>query len=200
MNDKELQSTNPPSVLNTLLVRVVILLILASSVGLVLRSVNRLRSVNAQLKLESLAVSSLGNEVQQLEQGWNPVKSAQTEEQFKAANEALFGGTEEMVTWQSRLPEEALASSISAIVQPSQSQPYPAAEMKLSVLPVKIELQPVLESQRTNISYQQLLTFAELFQKSNRRIDLVELHVLGNSNSVRQATALVRLWGREGKP
>jgi hypothetical protein len=35
-------------------------------------------------------------------------------------------------------------------------------------------------------------------QKPNRRIDLLELVVLGGSNSVQQAKAVVQLWSQEG--
>ena len=89
---------------------------------------------------------------------------------------------------------------LATIFLPGQTQPHPRTEHKLFLCPTTIELRPAPVSQSTNSSYQRLMNFTGLLQQTRRRVDLLELFVVGNSNSVRQVKALVQLWSEEGKP
>ena len=195
---------SPPAVpdrfLRTLLVRLAMLLVLAGSVWLVWSSVNRLTLVNRQLKQKTSAVSVLADEVQKLERKSDPAEVAQTEARFEEAKKALFAGPVECAQWQKELEEKTLALGLEASIQPSQPRPHPRTEHKLSLLSTTVDLQPPLSSAITNFPYQRLVNFTRILQKPKQRIDLLDLVVLGNSNSIRHATAVLQLWSQEGKP
>lgn len=200
MKPEKTHPTSGTSFLRTLLVRLVMLLVLAGSVGLVWWSVNRLVLMNRQLKEVSMTMSALGFEVQQLEQGLNPIAVARSEDRYKEAQKSISGGPEESDSWLNILQEEALALSLLGTVELGKIQPLPRANLKLSFIPATIELRPLMESPQTSIPYQRMLNFTGILKKPNRRIDLLDFHVLGNSNSVHHATAVVQLWSPEGKP
>lgn len=200
MKPRKTHPTRDTSFLRTLLVRLVMLLVLAGSVGLVWWSVNRLVLINRQLKEVAMAMSTLDFEVQQLEQDLKPIEVARVENRYKEAQQSLSGGPEENDSWVNILQEDALAVSLLGKVELGSSQSLPRADLKLSFTPATIEISPLMESPQTSIPYQRVLNFTGILQKPDRRIDLLDFRVLGNSNSVRHATAVVQLWSPEGKP
>ena len=183
-----------------LLVRLAMFLVLGGSVWLIWWSVDRLTLVNRQLNQKSSAVAAIADEVQILDRKLDPIQFARTEERFKAANQAIFAGPDECAGWSKEIPEQALNLGLEATLQPGQVQPHVRADFKLSLLSNTIDLHPAVGSQWTNFPYQRLLDFTGVLQKPGRRIDLLELVVIGGSNSVRQAKAVVQLWSQEGKP
>ena len=197
---KDALQTIPDPFLRTLLVRLVMLLVLAGSVWLVWWSVNRLILVNRQLKQKTSAVLAVADEVQKLERLSEPDEAARMEARFIAATNSLFAGPGECAGWLKELPEQTLALGLEATLQPGQAQPHSRAEQKLALLSTTIDLHPAVGTLWTNFPYQRLVNFTGVLGKPKQRIDLLELEVLGSSNSVRQAKAVVQLWTQEAKP
>lgn len=200
MNSPEHHPMGNASMARPWLARLVMLLMLAGSVGLVWWRVNHLLLVDQQLEKASSAVAALDIEVQQLEQDWSPIEVAQVEERFNEARESLSGAPEEGAMWSGLLQEEALETSLLATIKLGQSQPHPQANLKLASTPATIELHPLMESAQTNIPYLNLMNFLGVLTKPNWRIDLLDLQVNGNSNSIYQATAVVQFWAPVVKP
>jgi len=182
------------------LARLVMLLMLAGSVGLVWWRVNYLLLVDQQLEKASSEVAALDLEVQQLEADWSPIEVAQVEEHFNEARESISGAPEEGTLWSGLLQEEALGTSLLATIRMGQSQPHPQANLKLASTPATIEIHPLMENPLNNIPYLNLMNFLGVLAKPNWRIDLLDLQVTGNSNSIHQATAVVQFWAPVGKP
>jgi hypothetical protein len=186
--------------LRTLLLRLLMLLLLAGSACLVWWSVERLTLTNQQLRQKSSAVSYLADAVQQLERRSDPAEAARIDARFQKATNLLFAGLQECVGWEESVREQAIALRLDATVQQGPARPYTNAALKLSLVPETIQIEPGLDTVSTNTPYQRVLSFTGTLWKPGRRLDLVELVVIGGPNSVRQAKAVVQLWSQEGKP
>ncbi len=198
---KESLEAGPSPGQRTMLVRLAMLLVFASSTSLAWWSVNhRLLPVLLEGQRKASAVSALSDEVQQLERKWDPAEVERTEVRFKEARASLFPGQQDCIAWLGAVREEALAMDLAATFQPGQTQPHPRTEQKLSLLYTTFDLQPASGSASSSSPYQRVMNFTALLQQTKRRVDLLELSVVGNFNSVRQTKAVVQLWAEEYKP
>src|SRR5438045_9068450 len=139
----------------------------------------------------------LTSEVQQLEMKWNAEESAKLDAQIKEAHQSLLSGPEECDGWQQEVKKNGKLLAFETTIHPGASQAHPHKEQKLSILPVTIDLRLAAASRSTNSPYQRLLNFAKTLEQPDRRIDLLEFSVHGNSNSVQQAQAVLQLWSEE---
>ena len=182
------------------LVRLVLLLVLAVSAWLVWGSVGRLTLADRELKQKSSSVAALADEVQQLERKVDASEIARADGRFQEAKELLFTGPEEYAKWENDLREQATALQLDATYQRGASRTQTNGGQEILIIPVTIDLAPALDASATNSPYRRLLSFTRIVQKPNRRVDLLELVVAGDSNSVRQAKATVHIWSQEAKP
>ena len=73
-------------------------------------------------------------------------------------------------------------------------RPHPQAEHKLFVQQLTLDLAAVPFGRSTNSPYHRLLGFAKNLENTKRRVDVVDLSVVGSSNSVQHARAVLELW------
>jgi len=184
----------------TLLVRLAMLLVLAGSVWLAWWSVDRFLVMQRLQREKDSERAGVVDEVQRLELKWDAGDAERAEARFKEAGELLFAGPEERAGWQKEIQREGLLQAFATTVQLGPARPHAATEHKLSTLRATLDLQAAPAARSAKSPYARLLGFAEILEKGERRVDLVELSVLGNSNSVRQASAVLQLWSQEGKP
>jgi hypothetical protein len=190
----------PRSVVHNTLVRVLMLLVFGFSVWLAWRSVDRLPPVQRSLQTKDSERARLANDVQQLEMQWNAGEAERTEERFKEAGELLFAGPEERDRWQQEIKRHGVAMGFDAIVRLDNTQPPPQTEHKLSVQRLTLDLAAVPFGRSTNSPYQRLLGFARTLENAKRRVDVIELSVVGASNSIHHARAVLELWARQEEP
>ncbi len=190
----------PASVVRTLLVRLAMLLVLAGSVWLAWWSVDRYLLMQRLQREKDSELAGLVDEVQQLELKWDAGEAERVEARFKEAGELLFAGPEERDGWQKEMQREGLLQAFATTVRLGPAQPHPATEHKLSTFRATLDLQAAPAARSAKSPYARLLGFAGTLEKGERRVDWLELSVLGNSNSVRQASAVLQLWSQEGKP
>ena len=188
----------PAPFLRTLLLRLLMLLILAGSVWLVWATFLRMSLVIRQSKDKTLAVSALGNEVQRLEQRWDRAEIERIEARFEEAQAAVFREPD-YAAWTNALREQTRALNFDATI--TQGRPQLETNMNPSVRHATVDLRPALGNGATNSPYERLLTFAGTLEKTKQRVDLVELSVHGNFNSVHEARAVleVRVGREEGE-
>jgi len=192
-----LQTVSSPF-LRTLLVRVTMLVLFAASVALVWCSVSlRLLPVIEEGKQKAAEVSTLANEVQKLEANWDLIEAERTEAHYWASKALLFYGLDECTNWQKEFQAQAVALGFEENLQQGEAKPHPRSAHKLSLVPAEIDLQSMLDSPATNSPYKRLMNLTGILPKTKQRIDLVELVVVGNSNSVDKAKAVVQFWSQE---
>jgi|GEM_PF-5566077 len=179
------------------LVRVVLIAALAGSILLPVWSWKRLQPVSRQRAAAAAQQTRLNNEVDGLERRWDPAEALRVEEDLKKVQQRLFANSEEIMGWQADLDRQTRQHEIDVTSRLGTTEFRSREGHKLAVRPATIELAPVASARS---SYQRLLGFTRTLANMNRRIDLVELSVTGNSNSIDQAKATVQLWSREGQP
>jgi hypothetical protein len=184
----------PRSSVGLWLMRLGIVLVCASSLWLVYWSlILRLQPVNREFKDKTIELSRLADEVEQLKLKWKAADVEQVRERFNAARDYLFDGAEDLESWQGELRSQGILMTFDAAVKFGEKQPYPKAGGKLAYIPADIELRPVEVIGMTNSPYKRLLALMQTLARSPKRFDVVELVAEGNSNSVREARAVLQL-------
>ena len=174
-----------------LLVRLLIIVVLAVSVWLVWSRLQKLSQVVRQSQQKTKELSALANEVDQLKQKRSLTEIERIEKRFQEAQAAVFTGPEDYAGWERALREQVRGLAFDVMITPGR--PWPDTNINLSVRQATVDLQAAVGDRNTNSPYQRLLTFAEVLEKTKQRVDLVELSVRGNFNSVNQARAVLEV-------
>ena len=182
------------------LIRVAVIVVLAGAILLPVWSWKRLQPVSRQRAAAEAQQMRLNNEADAFERRWDPAEAERVEGQLKQVLERLFASPEELMGWQTELDRQTRQHEIDVTSRLGASETRTRNGHTLAVRPATIELLPAPAARSTNSSYQRLLGFTRTLANMNRRIDLVELSVIGHSNSVDQARATVQLWSREVQP
>jgi len=134
-----------------------------------------------------------------LELNPNPLLVEQMSARFKQVQEELFASHDEAIDW----PE--LKRSPSRFVpkleeQVGRTQACPLPGKQFSIIAANLNLQSTPESIAAASPYKQVLDFAQTLTTQKKRVDLMELTVSGNSNSVSMAKMGLQLWAQESRP
>jgi hypothetical protein len=189
----------PPVFYQYLVGRVVMLILFMGALWLLIWSANRLPPLNREIERESMRVAQLADEVGQLQIGWNATEAEEVTKTVKETRAQFFATPEEYTKWQQEIQSQTAPLGLDASSQLLKSKPTP--EEKFSVMPavIAIDVQPSPESTVTNSPYKRLLEFGKTLAHPSKRVDVTELLVTGNSNSVQQARIEVQLWS-QAKP
>jgi hypothetical protein len=194
---QQLWSRLPPGFFRTAFVRFSLLLIFAGSLGLAWWSVNRLQPLEKLLQKQSEKLAHLEDEVMKLELKWNQQEADQVAAKFKKAQEQVFSNQDEIIKWNENLKHNTNQFILEVRAQTGHTQACPLPNKVFSVIPASIDLQAPLDVPASKPPYKRLLDFAQNLSTETKRIDLVELTVSGNSNSVTTAHVGVQLWSQE---
>ena len=182
-----------------MLLRFGMLLAVAACATLVWWSVSRrLLPATRELRDQTVAMTRLAREVEELEKNWNEEEVQRTEERYKQAQELLFNSDADLLDWKEETEREAVAMNLAATTQTNQARPH-ATESTLALRPVNVRIDPVPVIRTTNSPYRRFLGLAETLQKQAKRVDLLELSVTGNSNSLQRANLTLEAWASAGK-
>ena len=186
----------PPAFYQYLMGRVVLLLIFGAALLLLVWSVNRVPPLNAELQLQSFQVSRLADEVERLQANWNTNEAAEVAQAVKTTREQMFASPEEYIKWQQEIQNQSTPLGLDASSQLLKAKPTPDNRFSATPAVIAIEVQPSTETTVTNSPYKRLLEFGQSLARPSKRVDVTELTVIGNSNSVAQARIEVQLWSQ----
>jgi hypothetical protein len=186
----------PADFVRTLLVRLVLFLVFAGALTLTWWSVNRLAPAEKKLQMQSDKLARLEDDVMQLELRWNPREAEQVAGKFKQAQEQVFGGQDEFLRWQEELKRQTNQFFLEVKAQTGRTQACPLPNKVFSVIPATVDMR-VSDEAVTQPPYKRLLDFTQNLTTQKKRVDLMELTVIGSSNSVSQAKLAVQLWAQE---
>ena len=186
----------PADVVRALLARLVLLLVFAGALALTWWSVNRLQPVEKKLQMQSDKLARLEDDVMQMELRWNPREAEQVAGKFKRAEEQLFVGHDEFFRWQEEVKRQPNQFLLEIKAQTGRTQACPLPNKIFAIIPTTIEMQ-ASDEPATQPPYKRLLDFAQNLTTQKKRVDLMELTVSGNSNSVSQAKFELQLWSQE---
>ena len=189
----------PRSTIRTWVARLVMLMICAGSVGLVYWSLfARFQPVSRLQKEKVVEFSILANEVEQLRLKWNPAEVKQTRARFRAAQKLVFTGPAELSEWEKETARESVSMMLETALEVGSAVPHPLVGLNLESLRTDLYIRPIVPVGVTNSPYQQLLGFIRSVGNSTKRVDLLELSVDGDSNSVALARARLQFLSQAG--
>jgi hypothetical protein len=187
----------PPEIYRALIVRLIMLIVFAGSVGLAWWSVKELPPAERKLEQQNKRIATLESDIQFLEMKPSPLEAEQVAAKYNQAQQLLFSGLEEAKGWEQlkRQPNLLLLTAEPEVRFLGKTQ-------ALSILSANLELQATNSpySRYTNSAYKALLDFAQQLTSQSKRVDLMELTVNGNSNSVSVAKIGLHLWTQETGP
>jgi hypothetical protein len=185
----------------TWFVRLIMLTICVGSILLLYWSLFvRLLPVTRQHQERAIEMSRLSDEVEQLRIKWDPEAVEQVRARFEVARQSLFAAPVELEQWKTGLERNAASRALETRLTLGEPQPASAAEQPLSRVQADLQLWPFTVLGLTNPPYHRVLGYFQDVVNSPKRVDLIELHVQGNSNSVQEARAVVHVLTGELEP
>jgi hypothetical protein len=186
----------PPVFYQYLMGRIIMLALFVGALVLLIWSVNRLQPLNQELQAQTTRVSQLADQVERLQANWNADEAEQLAKTVRETRAKLFATPEEYTRWQQEIQSHSTPLGLDASSQLLKAKP--TADNKFSATPavIAIEVQPATDATVTNSPYHRLLEFGESLVRPSKLVDVTELTVSGNSNSVTQARIEVQLWSQ----
>jgi hypothetical protein len=191
----------PRSAKSAWIVRAVILFAVGGCLWLLYWSVFvRLLPITTEHREKALEMTRASDELERLRARWTVQQIAEIKEQYTRAQEALFQREEELATWEEETRNEASKYVLAAALKREPATPMTSPATGIYMVAAQVNIVPEDIFGSTNSPYNRLLLLSDALTRSPKRLDLVELSVVGNSNSISQAQAIVQLFSTEGKP
>lgn len=170
--------------------RLAMLVVCLASIGLVYWSFFlRFLPVSSEHEADITELSRLSDEVEQLQLRLDPVEAEQTRVRFEAARQLLFSDADALQQWGMTLERDALSRALDVNVVLGDAEEEAEEVTELSRVSAELTLWPMTVVGLTNSPYQRVLGYFQDVVTAPKRIDLLELRVDGNSNSVEYAHA-----------
>lgn len=185
-----------------LLLRGLLMVSVIGSLALVWWSLQRLAPLQQRTRVLSTTIARLSSEVDQMEGKWTQPQVEQLIQKFSQVQGHLIVGQTGLEGWLQNLKQQVLSMALDVKADFGKAGPQEAGSQKLAVIPttVSVEVKPASGIESVQTPYQRVLQLSQRLTAQERRADLVELSVVGGTNSVSRAVAVVNLWaGEEGQ-
>lgn len=192
-------TSGQPSRLWRAVSRIVLILVAGGSVFLLWWSFNQLLTEQAKSEHLNRTVQRLTQELDQMSSDLSQQSASRVVERLAAEEVGLLIQEAALTNWVTELQQKAVPLVLDVVPKLGSALPLDATH-GLAVIPLTLELAPVAEVEAVGSPYQRILQFCQVLTSQGPRVDLVELSVRGESNSVNQATAVVHLWVGRATP
>jgi hypothetical protein len=186
----------PPIVYQYLLGRIIMLAVFVGALVLLIWSVNRLQPLNQELQAQTTSVSQLADQVERMQANWNPEEAEQVAKTMRQTRAKLFATPEEYTRWQQEIQSHSTPLGLDASSELLKAKPTADNRFASTPAVIAIEVQPTADVPATNSPYLRLLEFGQSLVRPSKLVDVTELTVSGNSNSITQARIEVQLWSQ----
>jgi cell division protein FtsB len=185
------------------LFRLVIVVLLVASIALVWWSLKfRLLPAQKQSRELSTSVTRLSTEVDDLERQWSKARQDEINRRLKQAHAQLFSDQDAVESWLSNIKTQSDPLLLDAKAALGKSIPKTTNGQEVAIIPaiISVSVAPIFGVPDKESPYQRILRFSERLAAVQKRADLIELTVLGGTNSVSSAALVFHLWAGEGNP
>ncbi len=192
---KRLLRKLPPGIYRDSPTRFFMLLLVAGTLTLEWWTWFRRYPLIAQKQAEVQQGCKLEGEVQQLEPAWSEAAAAQAEAKLQQARAHLFTGDTNTAACLDQLQQPTRAPTLAINVKLQEGQPHPQSSDTLMIVPTVWEVaSPTIGTPTASMQGPLLKLLQELTTNQPKRMDLVELSVLGDGSNMIQAKIGFRLW------
>jgi len=174
--------------------RILLLVLTIGAFGLVWWSINRLLPLQGQYAKLTAQVLPQEYEADRTETAQARKEQETANSRYEAAYRDRLANRKEVEAWVKRLEELAEPLALGLELQFSTPVSQAGEDQGLATLPVTLEIEPLPGFASTDSAYQRVLQFIQAAGTTEKRADLLQLTVMGRSNSVSRATARVQLW------
>lgn len=180
-------------------IRLVMFGLVAVSVLVLSRSVNRLLKAQAQTRAASAQLARLENEVRALKSKWRQEEIEELEARFARLPSLLFPEDEALGEWLRSLRSQADPLALDTKVEFGTAAVPVAKTKSVATIPatVTVQLKPGEPTAPPRSPYNRLLYLISHLVRHPRRADIVGVEVRSTSNSVSHAVAKINLWAIE---
>lgn len=183
--------------------RLILVVLLGGAIGLVWWSLFRLHPLQRAAAELNQQVNRLSADIDAMESRWNPRAVEQLTVSYTEARGQIFANQDALAGWLAEVRQRAVPLALDMSARLGVAATQTVADVKLSMIPasVEIEVQPTIGIDTPDTPYQRVLRVGQYLASTDKRADITELTVMGGSNSVSRAVAVVNLWaGEEVKP
>lgn len=200
MNAQQSQTKMPRSVrCRAILIRVVMFGMVAASIVLLSRSINRALASAQQARGIGDKLVKVESETESLRKRWTDEQVEELEEQFSKLPSVIFPEHDAVGDWLRDLRSRAEFLALDPKVEFGTATMPVIKDSGVVTVPVTITVQIKAgePSAPPRSAYHRLMFLLSHLVSHPRRADVVGIEVLGNSNSITKAVATVNLWASE---
>lgn len=200
MNGERSTTRMPRSVRGrAILIRVVMFGMVAVSVALLSRSINRVLGLQQQARDATTQLARVESETESLRGRWSAQQVKELEEKFSKLPSVIFPEQGAVGEWLRDLRSRAEPLALDPKVDFGTVSPPVIKGSGVVTVPatITVRLKPGEPSAPPRSAYHRLMYLLSHLVSHPRRADVVGIEVVGNTNSVSHAVANVNLWAGE---
>jgi hypothetical protein len=175
--------------------RVFLFLCVGGSLGLLWWSVNRLQPLRKEAQDLSQTITRLTGDLEKMGSEWSADTARDLLRSYEDQGSNLLFNAQSLTNWMADLKLRTIPLVLDTSMhfgQPTSTNPkQPDAPV---ILPITFQVTPNLEVESIYSPYQRVLRFLYELTNSERRADLVEVQIRGQTNSIQHVAATVNLW------
>lgn len=163
----------------------------------------RLVPVQREAREAASQINRLSTEIGLMEGRLSAEELAKLAADYQRAQGLLFSTPETLKHWLTQLRLDMVPLALDAAAELGRPAITSSSNLAVAVVPatLSLTLQPSRDVEGTRTPYERVLRFLDSLAREEKRVDVVELHVTGGSNSVNRVVAALQLWaGEGGKP
>jgi len=176
--------------------RILLLLPLGAAFGLVAWSLHRLQPVLRATSAATDRVTRVSTQIDDLERARARAEEEEVSLRFQKAMADYATGEGSVREWLMDLRERAAPLAFALNAEIGEVVARDVGGQSLSLIPVRIELEPVEGFSPSRGAYQRLIEFCRYMAGHRLRVDVVDMTVAGSAGSVGRAVLTVHIWAR----
>lgn len=186
-----------PGVPRAVAERVILLLVVATSLSAIWWSVSRYQNVQQQTATLQKKLSHLQADLDLMQSRWPSNRIAEVERRFTELPEHLLQGEQSFSAWMDQIRRGAPPLALAANVSVTGTRSETNGSTRVTVIQALVEFPAATDIEATRPLYQRLIQFSQQLTSSPQRVDLLEANLAAADTALGVATATVEVWTAE---
>ncbi|MGE3312952.1 MAG: hypothetical protein AB7O66_23530 [Limisphaerales bacterium] len=162
-------------------------------------SVSRLVRARTQSREVTRRIAQLSGEIDVMRAQWPGSRTQAIADRLPAAQASLFSGPPAVAEWIESVRARAIPLDLETEFEFAGARTQ-AFDRNVAVLRTRLRVVPDHDATPSKPTYHRLLALGDHLARQPRRLDVLELSVRGDSNSVTEASAVIEMWSDDGSP
>ncbi len=159
-------------------------------------SVSRLVRARAESREVSRRIAQLSGEIDVMRAQWPGSRTQAIADRLPAAQASLFSGPPAVAEWIESVRARAIPLDLETDFEFIGARTQ-AFDRSVAVIRTRVQVAPDHDADSPRPAYHRLLALGEVLARHEKRLDILELTVHGDSNSVAEASAVIEMWSED---